>query len=135
MNRKITYEEACTILDEDIARRYFRRQSDIQQEASNKKHHWHVVNRLRFTVFLAAIILTFGMIGGVMIGSFDAEGSTKHSYQTITIQSGDTLWSIAEEYAPSDQDIRDYIYEVCDLNSIKAGDIVQGQDILIPVEG
>lgn len=96
--------------------------------------HLHVVNRFRFTVFLVTCFLIISMTFGLLIGSFNASGSTKHTYETITIQSGDTLWSIAEEYAPEGQDIRDYIYEICDRNNIKAGDITQGQDIEIPVQ-
>ena len=97
--------------------------------------HLHIVNRFRFTVFMVSVLLIVSMAVGLLIGSFNASGSTKYSYETITIQSGDTLWSIAEEYAPEGQDIRDYIYEICDKNDIKAGDIVQGQDIMIPVQG
>lgn len=97
--------------------------------------HYHIVNRFRFTVFMAAVILTVCTLIGLALGVYNASGTTYHSYETITIQSGDTLWSIAEEYAPANQDIRDYIYEICDKNDITASDLVQGQDILIPVEG
>ena len=93
----------------------------------------HVVNRFRFTVFLAAVILTVGMIGGIMIGSFDAEGSSITAYEEITIQNGDTLWEIAQNYKPADQAIRDFIYEICDYNNISAGEIYQGQNIMIPI--
>ena len=96
--------------------------------------HLHIVNRFRFTVFMASVILIISMLTGLLIGSFNASGSTKHSYETITVQSGDTLWTIAEQYKPDSQDIRDYIYEVCDRNDIKAGDLVQGMDIEIPVQ-
>ncbi len=96
--------------------------------------HLHIVNRFRFTVFMASVILIVSMLIGLLIGSFNASGSTKHSYETITVQSGDTLWTIAEQYKPDSQDIRDYIYEVCDRNDIKAGDLVQGMDIEIPVQ-
>ena len=95
--------------------------------------HLHIVNRFRFTVFVVTVILMLSTAIGLIAGSFNAEGSTRNTYETITIQSGDTLWSIAEEYAPAGTDIRDYIYEVCDRNNIKSGEIVQGQEITIPV--
>ena len=97
--------------------------------------HYHIVNRFRFTVFVVTLILTMGMITGLVFGSFNASGETRHSYETITIQYGDTMWSLAEQYAPADQDIRDYIYEICDKNNIKAGELTEGQEILIPVAG
>ena len=95
--------------------------------------HLHIVIRFRFTMFVAAVILTIGTIIGLIAGSFNASGTTRTTYEVITVQSGDTLWSIAEQYVPEDKDIRDYIYEICDKNNIKAGDIMQGQDLMIPV--
>ena len=95
--------------------------------------HLRIVNRFRFTVFMVVVILTVCSTIGLLVGSFNASGSTRKSYEVITIQSGDTLWSIAADYKSDDQDIRDYIYEICDKNDIKAGEIMQGQNILIPV--
>ncbi len=133
MSKAITYEDACSIMDEDIARRYFSRQNERQQKTSHKTHHWHVVNRLRFTVFLVVVILTVVMTGGIVFGAFDAEGSSKTTYEMITIQYGDTLWEIAECYKPEDKDVRDFMYEICDYNKISAGEIYQGQNIMIPI--
>ena len=96
--------------------------------------HWHVVNRFRFTVFMTAVILTICTLVGLAFGAYNASGSTEQSYETITIQAGDTRWSIAEEYAPAGQDVRNYIYEICDKNNIEAGDLIEGQDLVIPVK-
>ena len=109
----------------------------ISERAANRKrrrnHYRHIVNRVKFTVFVLAMILMFAMIGGYMFGSFDAEGSSRTTYEMVTIQYGDTLWEIAECYKPADKDTRDFMYEICDYNKISAGEIYQGQNIMVPV--
>ena len=79
------------------------------------------------------MILIVGMISGTVLGSLDAEGSSKTTYEMITVQYGDTLWDIAECYKPADRDVRDFMYEICDYNNISAGELYQGQNLMIPV--
>ena len=98
-----------------------------------RSHHRHVINRFRFTVFLVIAIMVFSIASGMILGTFDAEGSSKPTYEMITIQYGDTLWEIAECYKPADRDVRDFMYEICDYNNISAGEIYQGQNIMVPV--
>jgi len=50
----------------------------------------------------------------------------------IQIQAGDTLWKLAQEFGPSNQDLRAVIYEICTINQISADSIQPGQFILIP---
>ena len=38
--------------------------------------------------------------------------------QTIEVESGDTLWWLADEYCPNSIDKREWIYEVMKLNNI-----------------
>ena len=38
--------------------------------------------------------------------------------QTIEVESGDTLWRLADEYCPNTIDKREWIYEVRKLNNI-----------------
>ena len=109
----------------------------ISERAAVRKrrrcHHRHVINRIKFTVLLVAVILMAGMVGGMMLGSYDAEGTSKTTYEMITVQYGDTLWEIAENYKPANKDVRNFMYEICDYNNISAGEIYQGQNLMIPV--
>lgn len=43
----------------------------------------------------------------------------------------DTLWSIAEQYKMPDQDTRDYIDKVKELNNMKTATIYEGQVLTI----
>lgn len=47
-----------------------------------------------------------------------------------TIESGDTLWSIAEEYANENEDLREYIYKIKKVNNITSN-LEVGQTIKI----
>ena len=48
-------------------------------------------------------------------------------YTSVTVQPGDTLWSIAQQYAPEYSDIREYVEQLMKINqlhnteSLKAG--------------
>ena len=60
----------------------------------------------------------------------------KYKYYTkITIQSGDTLWSIADSYMDDTMysSKREYISEVKKINHLgNSGDIQSGQEIIVP---
>ena len=61
-------------------------------------------------IMAAALFLVFGWPG---FGKLDPEYQASQSpenFVTYTIHTGDTLWTIAESYAPADMDPREYIY-------------------------
>lgn len=98
--------------------------------------------RLRLTVrgrrvvaFLAALPLLIALGaaalgGGAALASFDT-GAPAGTFSEITVMSGETLWSIAEEVAPG-ADPRDVIAEITRLNALDGGVISAGQRIAIP---
>ena len=47
------------------------------------------------------------------------------------VRAGDTLWSIAETYAPEDMDIREYIYFIEEDNSIENKSIYPEMELKI----
>lgn len=61
-----------------------------------------------------------------------AEGDSIPKYSTIIVSKGDTLWNIAKQYANKNQDIRNKIYEIQELNSINS-DLKIGQELIIKV--
>ena len=53
-------------------------------------------------------------------------------YKTITIQSGDTLWSIAQEYNMDDsKSTKDYVEELMSMNNLHDDNITAGQKLLV----
>jgi LysM repeat protein len=53
------------------------------------------------------------------------------SYQYVTVNSGQTLWAIAEKYAP-DQDVREAVEAIVSLNNLTEGTVQPGQRIALP---
>ncbi len=102
-------------------------------EVEIMKRKYRIKSKFRFTLFLTVAILVMISVTGTIFGANDAESLTKPNYSEITVQSGDTLWNLAEEFGPDGKDIREIVYEICRLNDISADGIYPGQTILIPV--
>lgn len=96
------------------------------------KKKYRIKSKFRFTLFLTVAILMMISVTGTIFGANDAESMTKPVYAEITVQSGDTLWNLAEEFGPDNRDIREIVYAICELNDISADSVVPGQTILIP---
>ncbi|MCI9015925.1 MAG: LysM peptidoglycan-binding domain-containing protein [Clostridia bacterium] len=59
------------------------------------------------------------------------DSNTFYQIETIYISKGDTLWSIAEQYKLRNQDIRDYIYEIRQLNNMQSVELHIDQELQI----
>lgn len=94
---------------------------------------YRIKSRIRFTLFMTIAILMIISITGTLIGANQAESLTKPVYSEIIVQSGDTLWNLAEQFGPDGKDLREVVYEICRINDISADSIYPGQAILIPV--
>ena len=56
-------------------------------------------------------------------------------YTSITVETGDSLWNLAEEYADEAhyEDLEGYISEVCSINHLAdADDVAAGQMLILP---
>ena len=96
--------------------------------------------RLRLTqrgrgvlTFLAATPLVvaaflFALNGGGATASL--EGSTV-PFEYVTVESGQSLWQLAEELAPQ-SDPRDVIAQLVQLNQLETADVYAGQELAIP---
>ena len=96
--------------------------------------------RLRLTkrgravlMFLAATplviaALAFALNGGGATASL--EGS-RVAFQYVTVESGQTLWQLAESIAPA-ADPRDVIAEIMQLNQLQSADVYAGQELAVP---
>ena len=63
---------------------------------------------------------------------------TIQNYKTITVNKGDTLWSIAsyeqeENRYYKDEDIRNIIYNIKKVNNLKSSDLSEKQNLKIPI--
>ncbi|RIJ30801.1 LysM peptidoglycan-binding domain-containing protein, partial [Clavibacter michiganensis subsp. insidiosus] len=90
--------------------------------------------RVVLTALVAApLALGAGLValnGGAAVASKDASGTT---FEYVTVSSGQSLWDLAEEIAPS-ADPRDVIASVVDLNRLPSSDVAAGQQLAVPAE-
>lgn len=81
---------------------------------------------LPLAAIVAVPVLSSG--GAVADGSV---GSSTVQLQYVTVQAGDTLWSIASRIAPN-SDPRDVVDELVRLNGLTSGAIQIGQQLALP---
>jgi len=79
----------------------------------------------------AVIALSAAVLGGgAALASRDA-GAPAGSFTTVTVSSGESLWSIAEEIAPG-HDPRDVVDDIVRLNALDSVVVQAGQSLAIP---
>jgi Tfp pilus assembly protein FimV len=82
----------------------------------------------------AVVALTAAVIGGssAALASRD-QGSDPSTFETITVTAGESLWSIAQEVAPS-ADPRDVVDAIVRLNALDGVTVSAGEQLAIPAE-
>lgn len=81
----------------------------------------------------AVVAVSVAMIsGGAAIASRDA-GADPAAFTQVTVSSGESLWSIAQDVAPA-ADPRDVVDAIVRLNALEGVTVHAGQSIAIPVE-
>jgi Tfp pilus assembly protein FimV len=81
----------------------------------------------------AVVALTLAVLsGGSALASRDA-GASVGSFTTLTVASGESLWSIAEQVAPG-ADPRDVVDAIVRLNGLEGVTVSAGQQLAIPAQ-
>ncbi len=91
--------------------------------------------RSTVTVLIIAFLILIGIFAvSVKTASAEASENQRFKYYTnITVQSGDTLWSIAEEYRTEEyKTVSTYIKEVQEINHLNGSDIISGSTLVVP---
>lgn len=102
---------------------------DRMTSQTNKQQYYIVVMTICLSI---AVVVTFGSFISVAKNKTESEPIYKY-YTSIQIQSGDTLWGVADNYITTEYNsINDYIDEVKQLNCLKSDDIHEGQYLTVP---
>ncbi len=96
-------------------------------EACIMKKHYVLKNKKRFFSLVTALAI---VISTVFFAS-SVYGYEGRQYETITVKSGDTLWTIAQKYNKSG-DIRKLIHAIKKANNLEASSIYAGEQLLVP---
>ncbi|MCA1712213.1 MAG: LysM peptidoglycan-binding domain-containing protein [Actinobacteria bacterium] len=94
-----------------------------------------VTRRGRVVLLVLASLLLFVAVSAGRTGSQAATATeTGPSLQQVTVQSGDTLWAVAQRVAP-DNDPRDVVAQIQRLNHLHSSGLRVGQQLLLPTAG
>ena len=106
-----------------------------RNERAKIKRKRQVAKQKMFFLLAALLIIT---LGSIVFGSIFSSAKNPESdipkykyYKSIEIESGDSLWSIAQEYCEPHADVREYVNELKELNSLTSSDIHAGQHLVV----
>lgn len=85
------------------------------------------LQRTRLYTMLTIVFILFAC----SVGTLADDGSSR---TTVIADTGDTLWSICQEYKPEDMDLRLFIDKVMYLNQLDSSSLSIGQEIIIPLD-
>lgn len=95
-----------------------------------KKKRLRIVNKFRFTTFMVCVFLFIFTVISTILNT--VESAEIPQYTHVCVQSGDTLWALANEYGDENVDKRKIIYEISMLNNLNNNYIYPGQVLKIP---
>jgi len=106
---------------------------DAAPRAEEPRSHLRLTRRGRavFTT-LAALPLVIAALFFVLNGGGAIATSGTEQLEQITVQPGQTLWDLAEEYAPT-ADPRDFIADIMSVNELGVS-LVAGDTLAIPAK-
>lgn len=88
---------------------------------------------VRFTGFLAVMILLVLAATINVLGLELSDQAVEPAYTEVRVQSGDTVWDLALEFGPQDEDVRRVVKRICRINGIAPEDLQPGQILQIPL--
>ncbi len=92
------------------------------------KKRYRLKNKRRFASIIVLLVIITVFTG--MVVNAGATSSAKDKYEVVKVKSGDSLWEIASIY--NNKDIREYIYDIKELNRLESDIIYTGQILLLP---
>ena len=84
------------------------------------------------SVTMAAIILGGATATATSATSMEAGLTDSPAFDYVQVESGQSLWQLAESVAPG-ADPRDVIYEIVKLNQLSTPEVHPGQQLAIPL--
>lgn len=92
-----------------------------------------MVRRKRFTLMPAIALAALSlMVTLPTLSGMHLYAATAQHYATVTVQPGDTLWSIASAHTPASNSVQETIDRISEANHLTASNIQPGEHLHIP---
>lgn len=97
-------------------------------------NRYKVVDMNKFKRFMFISILLMSIVLFTLLFTIKGYSKDIPIYNYITVEEGDTLWSIASNYVDkSNMEIRELVYVISNENSIYNASIYPGEVIKVPM--
>lgn len=117
-----------------MKRVYNEKISPRANESLTKREHTVLIQKRIIILAVILIMFVFLLIGNSILTFASSRNETPvHKYYTsVQLQKGDSLWSLADEYAASDYASREqFMDEVCKLNKISKENTLHSGEYLV----
>ena len=94
--------------------------------------HTRLTRRGRVLLLTALVAVLFGAFSLGRSVSEAAAPTAQPAEHVVTVERGDSLWTLARRVAP-DNDPRDVVAQIRDLNDLSGAVLVPGQQLVLPV--
>lgn len=99
------------------------------------KKKYRITSKFRFSLFLVILAIAALLLLNALLSIGTVSAESYDTYHVVKVESGDTLWTIADRYASKDTDLRRSVNQIMNVNDIdQADDLRAGQEILVPDE-
>lgn len=104
-----------------------------KRTAASKPRHIHLTPRGRFVVAVVAVVAALALVGLLTSRPSGPAGDRPEpaARQTVVVQPGQTLWSIARGLAPG-RDVRETVHEIRQINGLDNAMVRSGQILVLP---
>ena len=82
--------------------------------------------------FIRSIVIILGIIIILSLITSKSLSHAEKEYKTICVESGDTLWSIAQRYNTKNRDIRYVVDDIMRANDLDSTRLHVGDTLVIP---
>ncbi|QGQ19615.1 LysM peptidoglycan-binding domain-containing protein [Cellulomonas sp. JZ18] len=91
-----------------------------------------LTRRGRVVVWLLAVGLALG-VGGTARSAVADGPQSALEVERVVVAPGDTLWGLAAQVAGPEEDVRDVVLRLIELNALPGGKLRAGQTVVVPV--
>ena len=92
-----------------------------------------MVKRKRFTLMPMIALATLSlMVALPTLSSMHLYAASTEHFATVTVQPGETLWTIAASHTANDGDVQETVDKISSVNHLGSTSVLPGQHIRIP---